>query len=404
MARLNSLISSPIKLVLIAITSALIASTSANAERLGTPIAHEGNIYLGSDSGSIRAIRMDSKELLWTYKTGKLALLRPVIYGEQLFIGGESGFMHALDLHTGKENWKFETGRVKHPIRDRFVNNVPKALDDVLYFTSEDFQLYAVDINSGEEIWRFNLGEEVQQVEIPMTGGQIFVGSWNGHIFAVDAKTGKEVWRSETNNYHKGSIGFFDGDTFTPADKVPEGERKSNQVPFVTVSPIFDDEQLYFVDWSGNLFGIDIKTGKQVIRFKPDTVNMEHVGSRYYMSQTTDKIVYATLEDRHVYSVDKKTGKVIDRLTFDGWIEGPIPASGRYSFLVEYTLSHLGSPNGLSIHGFDLEEMKILYTIEDAAFFPFAQNNVFFLSKSDGTIEKRDLQTGALMQELSISD
>ncbi|MEM7114059.1 MAG: PQQ-binding-like beta-propeller repeat protein [Chloroflexota bacterium] len=375
----------------------------AGFNRLGVPTIHDGNVYVGSSSGTVYAYEMASGEELWAYDTGGLALFPPYIADNQLFIGGESGQMHAVDLNSGTANWTFATGEVDYRIRDNYVNSIPSLEGDVLYFTSEDFNLYAVDVHSGGEMWRFNLGEEVQQVETTLVDGTLYVGSWNGYLFAIDAVTGQEKWRSQTDNYHQGTINIGWNETFTPVGEVPANERQSNQVPYVTVSPIVDETAVYFADWTGNLFAVDITTGEQLWRHKPATVNMKHVGSRYFMSSHGNKIVYATLEDRHVYSVDKRTGAVLDSLTFDGWVEGPIQGQGNLSFLIEFPLSEEGEPNGFQVHGYDLETLDVLYTIENASFYPQIHDNVAYYGTFGNTIEGRDILSGEVVWSLDMN-
>jgi len=329
---------------------------------IGGVLIEGGTAYFGTQGGTFHALDLSTGQENWRYETTAPVLLWPILSGGVLYFGGEDGFLHALDAETGEVLWLFEAGRVDYPIRDKFVNGVPTLIDDVIYFTSEDFNLYAVNIENGEEVWRFNLGEEVQQLEIPIVDGVAYVGSWNGYMFAIDVEMGQEIWRSQTDNFHLGEIGI-DEESFTPTEDVPEGERQSNQVPFVTAVPVTTDDSVYFSDWTGNLFSVDIETGQQQWRYKPETVNLRHTGSRFFISLFDDVVYYTTQEDKKVYGVDASTGEEVwrlDEFESGGWLDGPIQTESSITFLMEFLVSESGEPRGVQYHALDLETRDIM--------------------------------------------
>ncbi len=403
-----------IALVLVAvfIDSQWIHSEEVRAEsaphniRIGTPSIQDDVVYFGTMEGFVYAYDIPTGQEMWRYQAGGAVALPPVIDERRIYFGGESGFMHALDSKTGQEIWRFQTGQVEYPIRDNFVNSIPTIKDGTIYFTSEDFNFYAVNAATGKELWRFHLGEEIQQIETPIFNDIAYIGSWNGFLFAIDITTGKEVWRSQTNNYHEGTISIGAGpEQFIPSRAVPTGERLSNQVPFVTVSPIITQESVYFLDWTGNLFAIDIKTGKQQWRFKPETINMRHVGSRFYMTLFDDVIYFSTLEDRHLYGIDRFTGEPIWEIERAGWLEGPIPGAGNIAFLLEFPLSNNGVPEGFKFqaHAFDLKSHQRLYTINDISLFPYTKEGTVYYGSLDGSLKGLDIFTGELTWKLEVN-
>ena len=220
-------------------------------------------------------------------------------------------------------------------------------------------------------------------------------------MFAIDSKTSREVWRSQTDNYHTGQIGFGN-ESFTPDQDVPEGERGSNQVPFVTVSPIITPEHVYFVDWTGSLFSVDRQTGEQMWRFKAETENLRNAGSRFYMTLHDDIIYYSTFADKQLYGVDRFTGEQVWQAGYDGWLDGPIPGKDQVAFLIEFPLMDNGFPNGFSfqVHALDLNTREILYTIEDITLFPTMYENTVVYGSVYGRIKGVDLFSGELRWEI----
>ncbi len=371
--------------------------------RIGTPLFVNNTIYFGTGVGTFYAYDLQTGQEKWRYDTGRAVLLAPLVENGRVYFGGESGNLYALDSETGAEIWKFAAGDVEHQIRDKYTNSVPTIQDGIIYFTSEDFNVYALDVETGKEVWRFFLEEETQQVETPIVDGTLYVGSWNGYMFAIDIKTGTEVWRSQTDNYHTGQIGFGN-ESFIPDQEVPEGERGSNQVPFVTVSPIITNDFVYFVDWTGSLFAVDRQTGEQIWRFKAETENWRNAGSRFYMTLYDDVIYYATFQDKHVYGVDRLTGEQVWHATYDGWLDGPIPGKDHIAFLIEFPLMDNGFPEGFSfqVHALDLNTQEILYTMEDISLFPTVYENTVVYGSVYGRIKAVDIFTGKLLWELEV--
>ena len=104
---------------------------------LGSPALSDGRVFVGSSDGRFfHAVRADTGEEVWRFKTPKNVLSSAALSGGQLFFGGEEGHLFALDAKTGTERWRFRTGGA--------VISSPAVRGAVVYVGSDDGRLYAL--------------------------------------------------------------------------------------------------------------------------------------------------------------------------------------------------------------------------------------------------------------------
>ena len=351
----------------------------------------------------MHAIEIRTQKEKWRIETGSGALLRPALADGILYFGTQAGLLHAVDSHTGEELWRFETGDVDWPIRDRFVNGQPTITGGVVYFSSEDWNVYALDAKTGEERWRFRLGEEPQALQIPVRDGVAYIGGWDGYLYAIDVTSGTEKWRSTTDNDHIGrTLRDEAGDLYWVSD-APNGETLPRQAPYVTVVPIVTEEAVYFTDWSGNLMAVGVDDGVQLWRFKADAIDNRHAGSRFYIALRGDVLYFATVEDRHLYGVDRHTGAKVWESTTPYPAYGPLPWGGDVLLYMEAPLDESGSSTGFELHAIDAESKEPLWTRFGLSAPPYVEDDLVYCPLSDGTVIAVDRREGSEVWRLGRS-
>jgi outer membrane protein assembly factor BamB len=104
---------------------------------LGSPAFSDGRVFVGSSDGRFfHAVRADTGEEVWRFKTPGNVLSSAALSGGRLFFGGEEGHLFALDATTGTELWRFRTGGA--------VISSPAVGGAVVYVGSDDGRLYAL--------------------------------------------------------------------------------------------------------------------------------------------------------------------------------------------------------------------------------------------------------------------
>ena len=370
--------------------------------RIGIPLIDNGIAYFGSDAGTFYAMKMSTGEELWRLETPRALLLRPALHRGTLYFGGEEGVLYAVDAKSGNQRWTFQAGQVDWQVRDIFINGTPTIVGNSIYFSSEDFNVYALDLNSGIERWRFKLDEEPQALELPIVEGIAYIGAWDGFLYAIDVSNGQLVWKSDTDSDHMGRTIRDPEHHLTWVPDVPGGETLSNQAPYVTTVPIIEGDSIYFSDWSGNLMAVDRATGIQKWRFKPETANLRHAGSRLYIVHYEDEIFYSTMEDKRLFSVDKRTGTQVWMKETEGWLFGPIPAEENVALYAELILDADGNPEAFLVHALDMNSKEVLWTNDNVSSLPFVQNGVVYFGGQDGTLHGIDLFSGEAVWKLGL--
>ncbi|MDD4871005.1 MAG: PA14 domain-containing protein [Kiritimatiellae bacterium] len=156
------------------------------------------------------------KPAFWQVRQERLQFdlgYEPVVMGKTMFIGSShNDKVFALDTDTGAEKWHFYA---EGPVR-----LAPVALDNKVYFASDDGCLYCLDAGTGKLLWQVHgspsnrkaLGNGRMISVWPARGGPVLAGGriyftagiwpFDGiFVYALDAQTGKPVWINDRSGY-----------------------------------------------------------------------------------------------------------------------------------------------------------------------------------------------------------
>lgn len=161
----------------------------------------------------------------------------------------------------------------------------------------------------------------------------------------------------------------------------------NRQVPHVTVVPIFVDDKVYYIDWSGRLFAVDLTTGQNVWTFDPETLDIRQAGSRSYLAHHDG---VSTVEDYHLYGVNRETGEKIWEWEYagDGWLYGPFPGAKGVGLVLEVVQGNF------TLHGFALKTKAFLWEHNEIMGIPVVENDIVYFGGIDGTLHGLDILTG----------
>lgn len=112
-------------------------STRESGERfVGTPVVANGNVYIGSVSGTLFALDESKGERAWKYHGEAGISTSPSIAGQAVFFGDEDGRIYSVDALTGELRWKF--------MADAGISSTPVIADGTLYAATKSGTLYAI--------------------------------------------------------------------------------------------------------------------------------------------------------------------------------------------------------------------------------------------------------------------
>ena len=169
-----------------------------------------------SDGAGLDRNNVDRLALKWVfaYPGALRARSQPLVHDGVIFVGSQSGDIYALDLESGCAHWTYSAGaEVRSSLS---LGQVPGRDDPVLYMGDFSATVHAIDASDGSLIWRSSVGDHP---DATITGspklheGSLYVpissSEWataadpgyacctfRGGVVSVDAASGEVNWRA----------------------------------------------------------------------------------------------------------------------------------------------------------------------------------------------------------------
>ena len=178
-----------------------------------TMVAANGLAYIGSDNGSLYALRASNGGAQWQFKAGSPVFVAAVDSGIVYATAGSS--VYALDTGTGAVRWQHTLS--KQPIHVIVTNGV------VYADTSAEQNaplLYAFNAASGDELWHFTASTETPGLLAVSDGITYYMEATNipmsvhETILALSASNGHELWHlqfASSDGYASGTVATANG-------------------------------------------------------------------------------------------------------------------------------------------------------------------------------------------------
>lgn len=273
-----------------------------------SPVVYNNRVYFGSMDGYYYAVDALSGKLSWKFKTGgeqkigrkglwgmqpeilymedpfDFFISSPVVHGKNdqatVYFGSTDGNLYALNADNGKLKWKFRTTGA--------IRSTPCIYDGIVYVGSWDQYIYAVDQKSGELVWKYKTKADAEnhllegiQASVVAENGLVFLGSRDGFFYALDAKKGNLQWQystypswiASTSVVNHGTVFFGTSDSHQLiALDAASGKEKFNikTKGYNFSSSTIVGNQLFFGDFTGNVYAADIESGEIMEIFETD--------------------------------------------------------------------------------------------------------------------------------------
>ena len=172
---------------------------------------HSDGAVAGLDRNNV-----DQLALKWVfaYPGALRARSQPLVHGGVIFVGSQSGDIYALDLESGCAHWTYSAGaEVRSSLS---LGEVPGREDPVLYMGDFSATVHAIDASDGSLVWRSSVGDHPDATitgSPKLHGGSLYVpissSEWataadpgyacctfRGGVVSVDAGSGELNWRA----------------------------------------------------------------------------------------------------------------------------------------------------------------------------------------------------------------
>ena len=262
-------------IALILLAAALLSGCASGSAARGSTswpglAADSENVYL-ADGSHVYAVSLKDGKEVWRYPekpSSSLLFFAPPLLTEdgQLIVGSEGNDHHlfSLDPKTGKEKWVKPFAEAK----DRWIAS-PLILNNRIYAPNADGFIYVLDMN-GKQLDTIEVGGALWSS--PATDGTlIYIASLDHHFHVINpAKKAMnepiDLGGAAPGGTVVGPEGAYVGSFSSKIESIKSnGERKAlaQTENWVWGRPTLDGTTLYYADLNGNVYSLDITTGKQ---------------------------------------------------------------------------------------------------------------------------------------------
>jgi len=227
----------------------------------------------------------------------------PVIADGVVYAGGKAGY-GAYDLKSGKPLWY---ARPSDTSDAWSCYAGPVVVGDLLVLLVQRLGLVALDRASGREVWRRELAVEYTYPRPIAVAGRIFTGGKPGEVAALNAATGEVVWsrRASRRARRYRHISGLGADETAVCVTSPSGEVRAYS-PKGSLKWRFEVEK-ELLDMTPYYLGAYTATGGPT-----------PMGDRLALGAN----------DGHLYLLDRRTGKEVDRWAFGSPVSAPPAVAG----------------------------------------------------------------------------
>lgn len=201
------------------------------------PVAADGVVYFGSSAdGTVRALHLETGELLWRFCTGGPVRFAPTVARGKVYVASDDGWLYCLEARTGRLLWRFHAARDSDRLlgNGRLIARYPcrtdaLVVDDVVYVTAgmwptEGIFVYALNADTGKQLW-CNDSSGSLYTDLPhalangfsgvapqgyllATGDVLLVPTGRSVPAAFDRRTGRLLYyKPEKTHYHAAQYG-----------------------------------------------------------------------------------------------------------------------------------------------------------------------------------------------------
>ena len=280
----------------------------------GTPIIHDGTLYIGCYDNNLYALNAETGEFLWKYATEGGITGKPAFESDMIFVGSEDQRLHAVTADHGKLVWMYYA---EGPIRSS-----PVISDGHVFFGADDNRIHVVNMITGRRAWRENTSGPIWSSPAVFEE-RVFFGCESGDFYCYDFR-GEQKWRKKIKRavtsspaIANGMVYFGSKDWTLYALEIENGWqvwRFRMGGPTIS-SPVYAEGKIFIGCGDNNIYAIHAKHAREAWRF---TTEHQVTGSPIAHEDS----IYCGSVDGSLYCIDYRSGRLRWRFNTDGAITG----------------------------------------------------------------------------------
>jgi outer membrane protein assembly factor BamB len=140
----------------------------------------DGEVYVGNYDNVFLKVDVKAGKVVWTYSQSDAPFFSSPAIGDTLVVfGGRDEYVHAVRRDTGERAWVFKTlGE---------VNSSPVICGDKVVVGSDDGRLYMLRLADGGHVWSYEIGRPITSSPA-IAVGLVVVGCDDGWVYAFGPK------------------------------------------------------------------------------------------------------------------------------------------------------------------------------------------------------------------------
>lgn len=276
-------------------------------------------------TGVSSAVLPKTLRLLWSYETGDSIESSAAILEGIVFVGSQSGDLLAINLETGSLRWKYST-------QDGIGESSPSVGNGVVYVGDLLGTLHAVQAADGTGLWTFQTESEIKSSPI-LVDDRVLIGSYDEHLYCLSARTGDLIWKFRTQGPVHCTAGVSQGiayiagcDEFFRAVRISDGKEIFNVASgsYTAASPAVLKQRAYFGTFSNEVISIDLESRRVAWRYEHPELRFPF----YSSAVVADGKVIVGGRDKKVHCLNAGTGKPVWTFSTRGRVESSPAVAG----------------------------------------------------------------------------
>ena len=174
-----------------------------------SPLAYDGSVYFGDQSGTVYALDARSGRTRWTYHASGAVKGGPSYADGMIVFGDYAGRAYALDARSGRPVWAVSTNGTHFGFGSGNFYSSPAIAFGRVYMGNTDGRVYSFALNTGQLAWATQTGAYIYSspavADIPGVGPTVYLGSYDGKFYAFDARSGAIRWTHPSGGRISGS-------------------------------------------------------------------------------------------------------------------------------------------------------------------------------------------------------
>ncbi|ACO80162.1 YfgL-like phosphoquinolipoprotein kinase [Azotobacter vinelandii CA] len=174
-----------------------------------------GQVLLGTLQGEVIALDSGSGEVLWRSRVSSEVLAPPVSNGDVVVVQTQEDRLIALEASSGSQRWTYESTPAVLTLRG---TGAPLVTNQLAIAGLSSGKVLALETQRGLPIWEQRVAvpsgrselERVVDIDggLEMSGGTLYVATFQGSIAALDLQTGRPRWQRQASSNGSVALGY----------------------------------------------------------------------------------------------------------------------------------------------------------------------------------------------------